>query len=279
MTFIGNEISSILSKNRDKICDSWKKQLIIQARTLVELLGLHQVDNVIKEVVEGLIKALKTINTNEHEDYINVQNKVAELSREMSLRQITPTETAQFIFLIKDAVFPVLQEECGNNTVLSEYILFVNAIVDKLGLFTFQTYLESKEELIKEQQRAFMDVSVPVVKVWKDIVLIPLVGMLDSSRTQLMMETMLSAIEDTQSRVAIIDISGIPIVDTLVARHLITAATAAKLMGAECLITGIRAKISQTLVQLGVDLSGIVTRTTLADGLQLALKMTEQKIV
>ncbi len=279
MTFIGNEISSILSKNRGKICDSWKKQLIIQSRTLVELIGLNQVEKITQDIADTLIKAVKTINTYEHEDYKKIEKQVAELSKEMSLRNITPTETAQLIFLIKDAIFPILQNECGQNSVLSEYILFINSIVDKLGLFSFQTYLESKEELIKEQQRAFMDVSVPVVKVWKDIVLIPLVGMLDSSRTQLMMETMLSAIEDTQSKVAIIDISGIPIVDSLVARHLITAATAAKLMGAECLITGIRAKISQTLVQLGVDLSGIVTRTTLADGLQLALQMTEQKII
>jgi len=279
MTFIGNEISSILSKNREKICDSWKKQLIIQSRTLVELIGLNQVEKITQDISDGLIKAVKTINTHEHEDYKKLEKQVAELSREMSLRNITPTETAQIIFFIKDAIFPILQEDYGQNSVLSEYILFINAIVDKLGLLTFQTYLESREELIKEQQRAFMDVSVPVVKVWKDIVLIPLVGMLDSSRTQLMMETMLSAIEDTQSKVAIIDISGIPIVDSLVARHLITAASAAKLMGAECLITGIRAKISQTLVQLGVDLSGIVTKTTLADGLQLALQMTEQKLI
>ncbi|MBF0379283.1 MAG: STAS domain-containing protein [Desulfamplus sp.] len=279
MTFIGNEISSILSKNRNKICDSWKKQLIIQSRTLVELIGLNQVEKITQEISDSLIKAVKTINTHEHEDYKKLEKQVAELSREMSLRNITPTETAQLIFFIKDAIFPILQEDYGQNSIIADYILFINSIVDKLGLLTFQIYLESREELIKEQQRAFMDVSVPVVKVWKDIVLIPLVGMLDSSRTQLMMETMLSAIEDTQSKVAIIDISGIPIVDSLVARHLITAASAAKLMGAECLITGIRAKISQTLVQLGVDLSGIVTKTTLADGLQLALQMTEQKLI
>ncbi|KJR40479.1 anti-sigma-factor antagonist [Candidatus Magnetoovum chiemensis] len=253
--------------------------MIIHSRTLVELIGLNQVEKITQEISDTLIKAVKTINTHEHEDYKQLEKQVAELSREMSLRNITPTETAQLIFFIKDAIFPILQGECGQNSVLSEYILFINSIVDKLGLLTFQIYLESREELIKEQQRAFMDVSVPVVKVWKDIVLIPLVGMLDSSRTQLMMEIMLSAIEDTQSKVAIIDISGIPIVDSLVARHLITAASAAKLMGAECLITGIRAKISQTLVQLGVDLSGIVTKTTLADGLQLALQMTEQKLI
>jgi len=154
----------------------------------------------------------------------------------------------------------------------------VNTLIDRLGVFTFSVYQESREELMREQQRAFMEVSVPVVRIWDRIIMIPLVGMLDSSRTQQMMETMLTALEDYQSKVAIMDISGIPVVDTLVARHLITAASAARLMGAECIITGIRARISQTLVQLGVDLSGFITRTTLADGLQLALKMTDQKI-
>jgi len=278
MTFIGNELSSLLSEHKEQIHELWKKQLIIQAKNLVEAIGLNQMDKITVEILEGLINALKSTNTYESKEYGLIEQQMSEFSGEMTLRNITPTETAQFIFLIKDAIFPLLQKECSQTNVLAEYILFVNAIVDRLGLYTFETYLDSREALIREQQRAFMDVSVPVVRVWTDILLIPLVGMLDSSRTQQMMESMLSSLEDTQSKVAIIDISGIPIVDSLVARHLITAATAAKLMGAECLITGIRAKISQTLVQLGVDLSGIVTRTTLADGLKLALKLTGQKI-
>ncbi|MCP4106767.1 MAG: STAS domain-containing protein [Desulfobacteraceae bacterium] len=118
----------------------------------------------------------------------------------------------------------------------------------------------------------------PVVKVWDRIIMVPLIGMLDSERTQMMMEILLEALENLQAKVAILDISGIPVVDTLVARHLITAASAAKLMGAECIITGVRARIAQTLVQLGIDLGGIVTCTAMADGLQLALEMTDQKI-
>lgn len=278
MTFIGKEVSSMLDRNKSKVRDLWQKQLIIQSKELVEIIGLDQVNKITKDIVDSLIDALKEKDIYNDEAYQNIQQQMADFSRDMTLRNITPTETAQFIFLIKDAIFPLFQEECNQEKILAEYILFINALVDKLGLYTFQTYLESREALIKEQQQAFMEVSVPVVRVWKDIVMIPLVGMLDSSRTQMMMEAMLTSLEETQSRVAIIDISGIPIVDSLVARHLITAANAAKLMGAECLITGIRAKISQTLVQLGVDLSGIVTRTTLADGLQLALKLTDQKI-
>ena len=279
MTFIGNEVSTLLNTNKNTVRDLWQKQLIIQSKDLVELIGLDQVGKITKEVVESMVAVLKEEDLYTGKAYQTLQNQMAEFSRDLTLRNITPMETAQFIFLIKDAIFPVFQDQYGQDKVLVEYILFMNALVDKLGLYTFHTYLESREALIKEQQQAFMEVSVPVVKVWKDIVLIPLVGMLDSSRTQMMMEAMLTSLEETQSKVAIIDISGIPIVDSLVARHLITAANAAKLMGAECLITGIRAKISQTLVQLGVDLSGIVTRTSLADGLQLALSLTNQKIM
>ena len=279
MTFIGNEVSTLLNTNKNTVRDLWQKQLIIQSKDLVELIGLDQVGKITKEVVESMVAVLKEEDLYTGKAYQTLQNQMAEFSRDLTLRNITPMETAQFIFLIKDAIFPVFQDQSGQDKVLVEYILFINALVDKLGLYTFHTYLESREALIKEQQQAFMEVSVPVVRVWKDIVLIPLVGMLDSSRTQMMMEAMLTSLEETQSKVAIIDISGIPIVDSLVARHLITAANAAKLMGAECLITGIRAKISQTLVQLGVDLSGIVTRTSLADGLQLALSLTNQKIM
>lgn len=132
-------------------------------------------------------------------------------------------------------------------------------------------------ELLKEQQKAFMKVSVPVVKVWSRILLVPLIGIFDSARAQLVMETLLTEIENTQAEVVILDVSGIPIVDSLMAKHLIRTVSAAKLMGAECIITGIRPKISQTIVQLGIDLSGITTRTTLADGLKVAFDLTNQK--
>src|SRR3972149_6420322 len=134
-------------------------------------------------------------------------------------------------------------------------------------------------ELLKEQQKAFMEVAVPVVKVWNRILLVPLIGIFDSARALLLMETLLTEIENTQAKVAILDVSGIPIVDSLVAKHLIRTVSAVKLMGAECIVTGIRSRISQTIVQLGVDLSGITTRTALAEGLKVALDMTDQKMI
>jgi PAS domain S-box-containing protein len=134
-------------------------------------------------------------------------------------------------------------------------------------------------ELLKEQQKAFMEVSVPVVKVWNRILLVPLIGVFDSQRAELLMEMLLTELENTQAKVAILDVSGIPIVDSLVAKHLIRTVSAVKLMGAECIVTGIRSRISQTIVQLGIDLSGITTRTALAEGLKVALDLTDQKVV
>ncbi|HLA01069.1 MAG TPA: STAS domain-containing protein, partial [Thermodesulfovibrionales bacterium] len=163
-----------------------------------------------------------------------------------------------------------------------EEIGICQTIANQVAIAIENAHLYEKEqramELLKEQQKAFMEISVPVVKIWNRILLVPLIGVFDSARAQLTMETLLTEIEDTQAKVVILDVSGIPVVDSLVAKHLIRTVSAAKLMGAECIVTGIRSRISQTLVQLGVDLSGITTRTSLAEGLKVALDLTEHEM-
>jgi rsbT co-antagonist protein RsbR len=276
-----NEIQAnaarILQNNKSEVLDQWHQRLILNTNSLVESIGLSVMKQRTEELLDALIDALERDDDFEGDSYDNSRNLMTDISRQMTLSNLTPSEVTLFVFSLRDVIFPLFQANINAGQLVTHYYL-VNSLIDKLGVFTFTVYQESREELMREQQRAFMEVSVPVVRIWDRIIMIPLVGMLDSSRTQQMMETMLTALEDYQSKVAIMDISGIPVVDTLVARHLITAASAARLMGAECIITGIRARISQTLVQLGVDLSGFITRTTLADGLQLALKMTDQKI-
>ncbi len=271
------QISTLLSKNRNKIFDLWNQQLIIKAKSLVETVGLDETKTRTHSMLEHFINALPKRDDLNNESYRQINELLSELSNKMTAQNITPSETATFVFSMKDAIFPVLQEEFDDKT-LADAILNVNQFIDHLGINTFEVYLESRERIIADQQKAFQEVSVPVVKVWDRIIMIPLIGMLDSERTQMMMEILLEALENLQAKVAILDISGIPVVDTLVARHLITAASAAKLMGAECIITGVRARIAQTLVQLGVDLGGFITRTSMADGLQLAFEMTGQKI-
>lgn len=274
---MNREIATILSKNRNDIFELWNKQLIIQAKSLVEIIGLDETRVRTRNMLGLFIDALPEKGDETHQSYQQINDLLMELSRKMNEQNVTPSETAVFVFSMKDAIFPVLQNHFEGKE-FAEAIILINRFIDQFGLSTFEIYLDSREEVITEQQKAFQEVSVPVVKIWDRIIMIPLVGMLDSERTQLMMETMLSYLEESQSKVVILDISGIPVVDTLVARHLITAASAVRLMGAECVITGIRAKIAQTLVQLGVDLGSFMTRTTLADGLQSALELTGQKI-
>lgn len=274
---MSKEIATILSENKNDIFELWNKQLILRARSLVEQIGVEEIKTRTREILNYFIKTLPEKEDETNESYKKIDELLGDISRKMTNRNVTPTETAAFVFSMKDAIFPVLQEHFENKE-LANAIMTVNQFIDQLGLRTFEVYLESKEEVIAEQQRAFLDVAVPVVKVWDKIIMIPLVGMLDSDRTQLMMESLLAALEDMQSKVAILDISGIPVVDTLVARHLITAASAVRLMGAECIITGVRAKIAQTLVQLGVDLGGFMTRTTMADGLRAAMEITGLKL-
>lgn len=193
----------------------------------------------------------------------------------MTVKNLPPSETALLIFSMKDVIFSIFQSSFEGDD-FHKVLLMTNNIIDRLGLLIFDHYLQAKEKLITEQQNIMLELSVPVVTVWDKILMVPLIGMIDSRRTQLMMERLLTAIENTQSKIAILDISGIPIVDTLVARHLIVTISAAKLMGSECIITGISSRIAQTIVNLGVDLTGIVTRSTLADGLKYAVEKTGQ---
>ncbi len=270
------KLAHIIQANRPAILEAWQQQLIVNARPLVAELGLNTVKQKTDQVLRLLCEALMQEAETDTERFAETYEMLDAIIRQVDLINLSFEEIATFILALKAVLYSLLVEKAGLAPV--DYVLPVTARFDNLLLHCFSFYLETREELIREQQRAFMEVSVPVVRLWQQIIMIPLVGMLDSSRTQQMMETMLGALEEYQSKVAILDISGIPVVDTLVARHLITAASAARLMGAECIITGIRAKISQTLVQLGVDLSGFITRSTLSDGLQLALKLTDQKI-
>jgi len=153
------------------------------------------------------------------------------------------------------------------------------ALVDKLGLMTFAAFLKTKEQLIAQQAEEMLELSTPVVKLWQGIVAIPLIGTLDSNRTQIVMESLLSTIVATNSKVAIIDITGVPAVDTLVAQHLLKTITAAKLMGAECILSGIRPQIAQTIVHLGINMSEVITKASLADALAVALQKTGKMVV
>ena len=183
------------------------------------------------------------------------------------------------MFSLKEPLFTRMRKELRDDPEeLFEDLWRATTLLDKLGLYTTEIYQQSREEVISRQQRELLELSTPVVELWDDIVALPLVGTLDSNRTQIVMETLLQRIVETGAAIAIIDITGVATVDTLVAQHLLKTVAAARLMGADCIISGIRPQIAQTIVHLGVNLGEVTTKATLADAFQIALKRTGAKM-
>lgn len=201
-----------------------------------------------------------------------VRDMLTSISRSRSHKGFTPTETALFIFSFKQPLFKRLRQHLPDSIELSEAIWQGTTLLDRLGLLTIEAYQKAREEVILRQQEELLELSTPVVKLWEGILALPIIGTLDSARTQVVMESLLQKIVDTGSEVAIIDITGVPTVDTLTAQHLLKTVTAARLMGADCIISGIRPQIAQTIVYLGIDLTDVTTKATLADAFFLALK-------
>jgi rsbT co-antagonist protein RsbR len=207
-------------------------------------------------------------------EYADVTQLVNAMSKDRARQSYSPTETAIAVFSLKDALLGVLEEACADRPeLLVTEIKSMNALVDDLGLQTFEAYVAGREEVIVSQQQSMLALSTPVVKLWDGIVALPLIGTLDSERTQTVMENLLVAIVDTESQVAIIDITGVVTVDTSVAQNLLKTVAATRLMGADCIISGIRPQIAQTMVFLGVELGDVVTKATLADAFRVALRM------
>jgi rsbT co-antagonist protein RsbR len=201
-----------------------------------------------------------------------VRDLLGDLSRARAVQGFTPSETATFVFSLKQPLFDVLRQEYdGQAVALTDELWTASSALDRLGLFTTEVYQKGREEVILRQQQEMLELSTPVVKLWEGVLALPMIGTLDSARTQVVMESLLQRIVETGAEVAIIDITGVPTVDTLVAQHLLKTITAARLMGAECIISGIRPQIAATIVHLGVDLSAVITKATLADAFQVAL--------
>jgi rsbT co-antagonist protein RsbR len=206
-------------------------------------------------------------------EWAPVRDMLSGLSRSRGLQGFSPSETATFVFSLKAPLFARLRDELGRDPVqLFEELRRAGELLDRLGLYTTEVYQKGREDVIQRQQHDMLELSTPVVKLWNGVLALPMIGTLDSSRTQVVMETLLERIVETGAEVAIIDITGVPTVDTLTAQHLLKTVTAARLMGADCIISGIRPQIAQTIVHLGVNLGDVVTKATLADAFALAMQ-------
>ncbi len=211
--------------------------------------------------------------------YARGRQVLSEISRSRALLGFSPSDTARFVFSLKEPLFErVRLFHVKDPAGLAADTWALSSVLDRLGLYTIEMYQKSREEVIRRQQEEIAELSTPVVKLWEGVLALPLIGTLDSARTQVVMENLLQSIVDTGSDIAIIDITGVPTVDTLVAQHLLKTVSAARLMGADCIISGIRPQIAQTMVHLGVELN-VVSKASLADAFALALRRTGRKVV
>ena len=268
-----NELAGLVAKHEDDILSDWLRVQRTGGRS--HLINDEELRNQSREFL-SLFRAaaqsgrLEDITTREWDD---TRRMLDDLSRARARQGFTPSHTATFVFSLKEPLFSrVRSEYAGDPERLASSTWSFNSVLDRLGLYTMEVHQKGREELIARQQQEMMELSTPVVELWEGVLALPLIGTLDSARTQVVMESLLQRIVDTGAGIAIIDITGVPTVDTLVAQHLLKTVAAARLMGADCIISGIRPQIAQTIVHLGVELQDVLTKATLADAFAIALK-------
>jgi rsbT co-antagonist protein RsbR len=276
-----SRIASVIKSHEKEILSDWIKEQL----DAVTLRGDLLKESDLREQSRSFLNAVQNaaqksgIENLDGAAWGDVKHMLADLSRSRALAGFSPTETATFVFSLKQPLFTRLRAEAkGNAEALADEVWNVTVLLDKLGLYTTEMYQKSREEVIERQQRELLELSTPVVELWDDVLALPLVGTLDSNRTQIVMESLLQKIVSTGASIAIIDITGVPTVDTLVAQHLLKTVAATRLMGADCIISGIRPQIAQTIVHLGVNLGEVTTKATLADAFLVALKRTGASI-
>src|ERR1043166_579835 len=273
-TASSSRLHSLVQKNEQAILADWMKTQLDSSASRADLIREAELREQSRNFLAELQKALQAAAGNVKDaGYDDVRRYLKNLSASRAEQGFTPSETAMFIFSLKQPLFELLRKNLANDpNAFDEALWESSALLDQLGLFTTEAYQQTRSEIIARQQVELQELSTPVVQIWKNVLALPLVGTLDSSRTQVVMETLLQRIVDTGAEIAIIDITGVPTVDTLVAQHLMKTIAATRLMGADCIISGIRPQIAQTIVHLGVDLGEVTTKATLADALAVALQ-------
>ncbi|RRV16845.1 STAS domain-containing protein [Pseudomonas saudiphocaensis] len=270
MTTLHQRTLNLIRGNEDKLVDSWTSELL--AGGLYRNVKSEDIRQQAKEFV-GLLATGALSEDLQDSNWDEMRLFLEQLSHSRVLLGFDSQQTAGFIFSIKRPLMALVQAEYADEpALLVEQLWAFSELIDDLGLHTVRTFQKSREAVIKRQQEELLELSTPVVKLWDGVLALPMIGTLDSQRTQVVMESLLQRIVDTGSEIAIIDITGVPTVDTLVAQHLLKTVTAIRLMGADCIISGVRPQIAQTIVHLGLDLQGIVTKASLADALALALR-------
>ncbi|WP_210462752.1 MULTISPECIES: STAS domain-containing protein [Rufibacter] len=273
---MNKESAAALKGKKKQILDTWMSNQTKDAALRDDLMSVAELQQQSEEFLNSLLKAFASSQAENPDSagYEPIHDILSEISISRARQGFSPRETSAYILSLKEVLSQMLEERYKEDTtVLYREIISMNKIMDSLSLVTTETYIKGREEVILRQTSEMSEISTPVIRVWEGILALPIIGTLDSARTQVVMEALLEEIVATGSRIAILDISGVPTVDSLVAQHLIKTVSAARLMGAECIISGIRAEIAQTIVHLGIDLTNIYTKATLASALKMSFSM------
>lgn len=275
-----SKIPEILRRNEAALLDDWtaeQKKISNLSQRMSEAEVRTQSRRFLQLLQEATVRG--NVADTDAEAYREVRKFLEEISASRAQLGFTPSETAMFVFSFKQPLFTQIRGAAPDSAEQIGETWSASVLLDKLGLYTTEMYQKSRESVIMRQQQEMLELSTPVVKLWDGVLALPIIGTLDSSRTQTIMENLLEKIVETGSELAIIDITGVPTVDTLTAQHLLKTVTAARLMGAECIISGIRPQIAQTIVHLGVELGDILTKATLADAFRVAMQRSGHVVV
>jgi rsbT co-antagonist protein RsbR len=267
-------VATILERHEKDVLNEWVDQQLAAVTRRRDLVNDQEVREDSRRFLAIFRQAVQN-DSGADADWSEARAFLEDLSRTRARQGFSPSETATFVFSLKQPLFARLRQELGRDPdALAGEMWSASVALDRLGLYTTEVYQKSREEVIVHQQREMLELSTPVVQLWQGVLGLPLIGTLDSARTQVVMENLLRSIVETGATIAVIDITGVPTVDTLVAQHLLKTVAAARLMGADCIISGIRPQIAQTIVHLGVDLNAVTTKATLADAFAVALQRT-----
>ncbi len=276
-----SKLLGAIQQNREPLLEDWLRRLKAAVRRQ-DLVNDRELESQVGELLSAItdVPAGTSLDDLSGAGWDPVKELLAALSVSRANLGFSPSETAMFVLSLKPSLFALARKNWGKdaNELFTE-ISVADDFVDKLALHTTDSYIHGRDQVIVRQQEEMLELSTPVVTLWDGIVALPLIGTLDSARTQVVMESLLQAIVQTNSRIAIIDITGVPTVDTLVAQHLLKTITAARLMGAECILSGIRPQIAQTIVHLGINLEDVITKSKLSDAFRMALERSGRKVV
>ena len=277
----GRTLRAVLGESQKELLAEWIQAQLAASTLRADLMKENELREQSRELLALLQPAVESgdLESLAGPEWTSVREFLTRVSRSRVQQGFTASATATFVFSLKEPLFARLRTASAKDAAaLGAEMWIASTLLDRLGLYTVEGFLKTREEVIQRQQREMMELSTPVVQLWDDILALPLIGTLDSERTQVVMESLLQKIVETGASSAIIDITGVPTVDTLVAQHLLKTVAAARLMGADCIISGIRPQIAQTIVHLGVNLSDVTTKASLADAFAIALKRTQAKL-